>query len=115
MPLEYPHSRRHRRPGDRDAETADATEEHQPHARITSAFEANALQGHSHLHRVASVSEASRRVPQPVGREILVPSGAVERIHLDAAWIDKHVIGELTGAEGVETRQTRCRVGLPMF
>src|SRR5262245_6917449 len=101
MCLEYPLAWRDRRPGPRHAHPAVMPKKQDAHPHVGSASEPYALERHAHLDDVTLCIDASGTLPHPVGSGILVGAG-VERIDLDPARIDEHVIRNLTGMRRVE-------------
>ncbi len=104
MPLEHPRAGVERRPRDRHARAGDAAPEEHSHARVDSAFEANALQRQSNFSGVARVGQTARAVPDPVGRRILVARHAVQHVELHAAGVDQQMVGKLACPERVEAQ-----------
>jgi hypothetical protein len=101
MRLEDPLARLHLGPRPGNAQPAVSSEEEHPHADVVSAAESDALEREADLDDVTLGVDLARALPEPVGRGVFV--GALERIHLDAARIDEHVIGNLPGPARVET------------
>ena len=68
-----------------------------------------------HFDGVAVGVDAAGALPHPVHRGVLV--AALQRVHLDAARVDEHVVGDLSrrgsnrGSRPPSRRSTRCRGG----
>ena len=58
---------------------------------------------HADLGRPSVGADMAGALPDPVGREVFSVAAALERVHLDSAWIHEQVIRQLTRAARVET------------
>ena len=75
-PIEHPLAGQHLRPRVRHADAADLAEEHEPHADLIAALEAQRLQRHLDLDDVAVARRLGDAVPDDVGIELLAGCGA---------------------------------------
>ena len=87
------------------AGAADLAEEHQAHAHLVAALEAQRLQRHLDLDDVAVAGGLGDAVPHDVRIELLAGCGGVDRVHLAAARIREQVIRRLPGARGIQAHR----------
>src|SRR4030095_7991222 len=66
----------------------------------TRAAESDALKRQPDCDDIALLVNLAVALPEPVRSGVFIR--ALERIHLDAAWVDEHVIGDLTCPARVE-------------
>src|SRR5262245_34710298 len=100
--IKNPLSRRNVRPRGGDAQPADASPEKNAHANLWTAFEADTLERQSNLDHITIVGDAARAIPDPVRFPALSGRGGIQRVHLNAAGVDHHVIRRLTVSCSIE-------------